>query len=50
MVHEIDFARNLDQPGNIIMFFVIEEAKETILDFSQRTVRVLWSYFALISI
>ena len=24
------------------MFFIIEEAKETVLDFSQGTVKVLW--------
>ena len=30
------------------MFFIIEEAKETILDFSQGTVRVLKIYFTLI--
>ena len=30
------------------MFFIIEEVKETILDFSQGTVRVLQIYFALI--
>ena len=26
------------------MFFILEEVKETILDFSQATVRVLWMY------
>ena len=30
------------------MFFIIEEAKETILDFSQGTVREWQIYFALI--
>ena len=30
------------------MFLIIEEAKETILDFSQGTVRVLKIYFTLI--
>ena len=29
------------------MFFIIEQAKETILDFSQGTVRVFRIYFAL---
>ena len=29
------------------MFFAIEEAKETILDFSKGTVRVFWIYFTL---
>ena len=30
------------------MFFIIEEAKETILDFSQGTVEVLQTHFGLI--
>ena len=30
------------------MYFIIEEAKEIILDFSKWTVRVLWFYFDLI--
>ena len=29
-------------------FFIIEELKETILDFSQGTVKVFWIYFTLI--
>ena len=32
---------NLDPDGNTRMFFILEEAKETILGFSQRTVRIL---------
>ena len=32
---------NLDRNGNSTMFFIIEEAKETVLDFSQGTVKVL---------
>ena len=35
------FAGNLDRTGNTIMFFSIEESKETTLDFTQGTVRVL---------
>ena len=30
------------------MFFIIEKAKETVLDFSKVTVKVLWFYFILI--
>ena len=30
------------------MFFIIEDAKETVLDISQRTVQVLWIYFTLL--
>ena len=32
---------NLDRVGNTIMFFIIEKAKETVLDFSHETVKVL---------
>ena len=32
---------NLDQDGGTTMFFITEEAKEAILDFSRRTVKVL---------
>ena len=32
---------NLDRAGNTKMFFIIEEAKETVLEFSQGTVKVL---------
>ena len=30
------------------MFLITEEAKETSLDFSQETLKVLWFYFTLI--
>ena len=30
------------------IFFIIEEAKETVLDFSKGTFEVLWFYFVLI--
>ena len=41
VIHEINFAENLERTGNTIPFFIIQEVKETILDFSQRTVKVL---------
>ena len=44
----INFTENLHWAGNTTMFFIIEEVKESILVFSQGTVRVLWIYFALI--
>ena len=31
----------LDRDGNTTMFFIIDEAKGTVLDFSQGTVKVL---------
>ena len=40
-IQQINFTENLDRTENTTMFFIIEEAKETVLDFSQRTVRVL---------
>ena len=39
-MQQTNFTRNLDRDGNTKMFFVIEEAKENILDFSQGTLRV----------
>ena len=40
-IEQVNFTANLDRQGNTT-FFIIEEAKETILDFSQGTVKVLW--------
>ena len=40
-IQKINFTPNLDHKGNTTVFFVIEEAKETVLDFSQGTVKVL---------
>ena len=40
-IHQINFTANLDRAGNITMFFIIEEAKETVVDISQETVKVL---------
>ena len=37
-----NFTGNLNREGNTIIFFIIEETKETILDFSEGTVKVLW--------
>ena len=41
-IQQINFTRNLSDNNNISMFFIIEEAKETIIDFSQVTVKVWW--------
>ena len=49
-IQEINFAGNLIKQNtesqnineNAIMFFINEEAKETILDFLQGTVKVFW--------
>ena len=40
-IQQINFTANVDRAGNTTMFFIIEEAKETVLDFSQGTVKVL---------
>ena len=40
-IQKINFTLNLDRKGNKTMFFIIEEEKETVLDFSQRTVKAL---------
>ena len=40
-IQQIDFIASLDRPGNTTMFFIIEEAKEIILDFSQEAVKLL---------
>ena len=38
---QINFTANLDRASNTGIYFILEEAKETILDFLQRTVKVL---------
>ena len=40
-IQQINFRANLDRARNTTMFFITEEAKETIFEFSQGTVKVL---------
>ena len=40
-IQQISFTGNLDRAADAIMFFIIEEAKETISDLSQRNLKVL---------
>ena len=40
-IQQINFNVNLDHDGYTIMFFILEEAKETVSDFLQGTVKVL---------
>ena len=40
-IQQIKFTANSDRAGNATIFFIIEEAKETIFEFSQGTVKVL---------
>ena len=37
----LNFTANLDRAGNTTIFFIIEEEKETVFEFSQGTVKVL---------
>ena len=40
-IQQINFTANLDRAGNTTIFFIIEEAKETVFEFSQGTGKVL---------
>ena len=40
-IQQINFAANLDGAGNTTFHFILEEAKETVFEFSQGTVKVL---------
>ena len=40
-IQQISFTANLDRRGNSRIYFILEKAKETVLDFSQGTVKVL---------
>ena len=40
-IQQINFTANLDRAGNTRVYFILEEAKETILEFLQGTVKVL---------
>ena len=41
-VQEINFTANLDSAGNTRIYFILEELKETKLNFTQGTVKVLY--------
>ena len=40
-IQQINITANLDRAGNTKIYFILEEAKETILNFAQGTVKVL---------
>ena len=40
-IHQINFTANLDRAGNTRIYFILQEVKETVLDFSQGTVKYL---------
>ena len=40
-IQQINFTANLDRAGNTRIYFILEEAKETVLEFSRGTVKLL---------
>ena len=40
-IQQINFTQNVDRTGNTRVYFILEEVKETVLDFSRATVKVL---------
>ena len=40
-IQQINFTANLNRDGNARFYFILEEAKETVFEFSQGTVKVL---------
>ena len=48
-IQEINFTGNLDRSKGSAMFFIVEDANETVSAFSKGTVEILWVYFVLIS-
>ena len=46
-IQKINFTGNQDRAEGLAMFLIIEEPKETVLDFSKGTIKVLWFYFVL---
>ena len=47
-IQQIIFDVILDRDGDTTMFFIIEEAKEIVVDFSQGTVKVLGVCYRII--
>ena len=46
-IQQINFTANLDRAGNTRIYFILEESKETILDFLQGTVKTVKLIFNL---
>ena len=40
-IQQINFTANLDRKENTRFYFILEESKETVMDFTQGTVKVL---------
>ena len=47
-IQQINFTANLDRDDNRRICFILEEGKETVLDFSQGTVKVLQVCYIII--
>ena len=45
---QINFTENVDRADSTRIYFILEEAKEAILDLSQRTVKVLQICYRII--
>ena len=46
--NKINLTGSLEWDNCATIFFVVEEAQETVFDFSQETVKILWIYFTLV--
>ena len=44
-IQQINFTANLDRDGNTKFYFILEEVKETVFEFSQGALKVLWMQF-----
>ena len=40
-IQQLNFTANLDRAGRTILYFILQEAKETVFEFLQGTVKVL---------
>ena len=40
-IQQINFTANFDRTGNTRIYFILEEGKETVFEFSQGSVKVL---------
>ena len=44
-IQQVNFTAILDGAGKTRFYFILEEAKETVFEFSQGAVKVLWMQF-----
>ena len=44
-IQQINFTANLERARNTRFYFILEEAKETVFEFSQGTVKVVWMQY-----